>query len=312
MRHLINFILNIFKKHKRKTRVMITKIALLYNAVPQIIVEQNGIITVSGTGKNEIDFNELYKFIELLEQQQDAINEYVAVSKGTYTIRNTSHPAILWVPSAQDTNPKTGSLSIQLNGVAVGAPEDLEANYFCTVTGLSTLDYINAPCVFAVTIPRKSDDFERDYTISATLPAGSFVTTRAEAVGGGWLVYTTVIPSFIGGVMSGTINFVVNDLLKLTVGTVNASVIGICSNQADTKARLVENGSLEETYLDRDTDYSFSLPVSVYGAYSISFTCQKKKNGVNVGAPIAFVNNAWNPIAIPNDGTVDQLHFTMS
>lgn len=74
----------------------ISKIYVVYNAIPSIVLELADVISEGGIGNDDIQFNELGKYVSLLQQQQDALGEYVGVSKTVYTQNNTEYPAILF------------------------------------------------------------------------------------------------------------------------------------------------------------------------------------------------------------------------
>jgi hypothetical protein len=73
----------------------IQKISVVYNAIPLIVVEYIGSgDSATGTQRQEIEFDELGKYIALLEQQQADLGDTVTFEKGTYSINNKDFPAV--------------------------------------------------------------------------------------------------------------------------------------------------------------------------------------------------------------------------
>lgn len=95
----------------------IKKIYFVYDAVPFCVLQ-----TEDGTGtlEEQIDVNEIFKYIEILQQQLGS--QLVSAIKTTYTQNNKEFPCILW------SNGNDGgllSMDFQVNGVAFDATNAL-------------------------------------------------------------------------------------------------------------------------------------------------------------------------------------------
>lgn len=85
---------------------MITKISVVYNTIPLIVVQHDAVITATGQDRQEIDFNELGAYVQILSDQQAALGKFVSFTKGTYEQNNTAYDAIVLAASeAAPTNP---------------------------------------------------------------------------------------------------------------------------------------------------------------------------------------------------------------
>jgi len=174
----------------------ITKIYAVLQPVPFIIVETDAVISNDGTGKVDIQFNELSKYVDLFTQQQELLSKYVVATRGTYTERNKSYDAIVFDSTfILPETPIDQTITFYINGVLFQATEGLTAQERCINTNnLGIVRAFYKAALVSFTLPRTNATFEQDYTwTDQALGNASVLCSAVAAIPSSWDVTCCVL-----------------------------------------------------------------------------------------------------------------------
>jgi len=121
----------------------ITRIYVVYAAVPFIVLEQDGVISSTGTSQDEIDFNELGNYVRLFKQQQDALGNGYNWSRGFFTQNNKQFEAAIFDSIPGGSTPPPGAVTknfVIFNGSNLGTV-DIVGITFPAVNDVSGTGY---------------------------------------------------------------------------------------------------------------------------------------------------------------------------
>lgn len=171
----------------------ITKIYIVYSPAPFVLLEKDNVIENVGRLKNEIHFNELSKYIQLLEAQQLALNEFVGCRKTVYTLRHRNYPCIEIYASATDPNLPNNPvvMDIKIDGVSFGAAEQLNGELYADTITPFVLTTFGRGAIIYMRIPALNidgyQDMLRDYDFAVN--EGSFQIIGKTILSGGYYYF---------------------------------------------------------------------------------------------------------------------------
>jgi hypothetical protein len=149
---------------------MITKIYIVYNIVPYIVIETSD--ADGGVLRDEIEFNELNAYIALFTAQRATLGKYVAFSKGTFTFNQNLFAAIV-IESSDSPAPPPPATPINLTMTVDGVDFNDDDNSLAglanvdSITGGKVVNASNVPFVFEFYVPSLTQcqaKFEDEYS----------------------------------------------------------------------------------------------------------------------------------------------------
>lgn len=158
----------------------IKQIYVVYNAVPIIYLYMNEKKGVPGSLVEEIEFNELGKYISLMKQQQEALGEFVNFQKGVWRNNDNDFDCVL-IDDSDTPIPSTGesyTAKIFINGIDPST--NPSPSFYGGQAGIADNIAILSPLIYSpnailplatqIRLEELSGTFENDYTVSSQTP----------------------------------------------------------------------------------------------------------------------------------------------